>query len=108
MFEYLQQIKSISDTLTAISSPLDTEDLILYTLNGLPANYHAFKTAIRTRHQPITIEELHSLLHIEEQSLQLADSDTTSQLTTTTLAAAKSKDLPYSLCRGRGSSFIRG
>lgn len=46
MDDYLQQIKSITNMLTTIASPLDKEDIILYTLNGLSSQYNPFKTAI--------------------------------------------------------------
>lgn len=44
--EFLQSIKSIVDTLSAVYSPIDDEDLLLYTLNGLPDEYGPFKKAI--------------------------------------------------------------
>lgn len=49
--DYLQQVKTIIDTLITVSLPVDDEDIILYMLNGLPPTFNAFKTAIRTRSQ---------------------------------------------------------
>ena len=48
---------------------IDEEDVLIHTLNGLPHEFNAFKTSIRTRAQPITIEELHTLLKAEELTL---------------------------------------
>lgn len=46
--EYIQKIKHLSDILAAVSCPVDDEDLIIHTLNGLPSEYGPFKTSIRT------------------------------------------------------------
>ncbi|KAE9457954.1 hypothetical protein C3L33_10143, partial [Rhododendron williamsianum] len=59
---YLQQIKTLTDQLALAGSPIDNEDLVLITLNGLSDEFRAFKTSIRTRPSPITMEELCSLL----------------------------------------------
>lgn len=45
MAEYLQQIKKVVDTLPAVSSLLEEEDVILYILNGLPPEFNSFKMA---------------------------------------------------------------
>lgn len=37
--EYNEKINHIADTLSAFSSPIDHEDLIIHTLNGLPQEY---------------------------------------------------------------------
>lgn len=67
--KYIQRIKHISDSLASVSNPIDDEDLILYTLNGLSSEFGPFKTSIRTRSSPILIEELHVLLLCEELSI---------------------------------------
>lgn len=86
IIEYVQKIKTISDSLAAVSCPVDEEDLIIHTLNGLPPEYGAFKTAIRTHSSPISIEELHVLLLREEMNLDgsqqgIPDFSTTAPLT---------------------------
>ncbi|GMQ04334.1 hypothetical protein CsSME_00049783 [Camellia sinensis var. sinensis] len=75
MDEYLTQIKSIADQLALAASPVDDEDLVLLILNGLPDEYNAFKTSIRTRSESISIGVLCSLLnsesiHVESSSKQ--------------------------------------
>ncbi|XP_020691954.1 uncharacterized protein LOC110106395 [Dendrobium catenatum] len=66
MSQYLQEIKTLVDNIAAAGSTVDTEDIILYILNGLPAAYQAFKTSIRTMIQPISLDNLYSLLLSEE------------------------------------------
>ncbi|KAH7864286.1 hypothetical protein Vadar_027803 [Vaccinium darrowii] len=79
---YLQQIKTLNDQLTLAGSQVDIEDLVLITLNGLSDEYRAFKTSIRTRSSPTTMEELCSLLlseaiHEETPGKSQSSSDVT-------------------------------
>ncbi|KAI0510858.1 hypothetical protein KFK09_011468 [Dendrobium nobile] len=48
MPQYLLAIKSIVDAIAATGSPLDPDEVIFYTLNGLLVQYQAFKTSIST------------------------------------------------------------
>ncbi|KAJ8622779.1 hypothetical protein MRB53_031308 [Persea americana] len=50
--------------------PVDDEDLLTHTLNGLPSEYGPFKTSIRTQSSGISLEELHVLLLREEMSIE--------------------------------------
>ncbi|KAJ8624626.1 hypothetical protein MRB53_033156 [Persea americana] len=68
--EYIQRIKRLADSLAAVLFPVDDKDLIIHTLNGLPSDYGPFKTSIRTKSSPISLEELHVLLLCEELSLE--------------------------------------
>ncbi|PKU75736.1 Retrovirus-related Pol polyprotein from transposon TNT 1-94 [Dendrobium catenatum] len=70
MRQYLNQIKILVDNIAAAGSVVDTEDIVLYILNGLSPTYNAFKTAIRTSLQPISLDDLYSLLCNEEINLQ--------------------------------------
>lgn len=87
--DYMKKIKHISDSLAAVLSPVDKEDLIIHTLNGLPSDYAAFRTSIRTRSSPFSIEELHVLLLCEELRLESSQSATSEY---STIAFAASKD----------------
>ncbi|KAL0918303.1 hypothetical protein M5K25_010303 [Dendrobium thyrsiflorum] len=66
MMQYLSDIKAIVDQIAAAGSGVDTEDIILYILNGLPSTYQSFKTAIRTMLCPISLDQLYPLLISEE------------------------------------------
>ncbi|KAI0522820.1 hypothetical protein KFK09_005205 [Dendrobium nobile] len=68
--QYLSQIKSLVDNIAAAGSHIDVEDIILYTLKGLPPSYNLFKVAIRTSPHTITLESLYSLLCSKEINLQ--------------------------------------
>lgn len=53
----------------ATSSFVNTEDIILYTLNELQSSYNLFKTAIHTKLTLVTLEDLYALLVSEEFNL---------------------------------------
>ena len=95
MWNYLHQIKVLVDQLTTCASSVGDEDLILHTLAGLPSLYRLFQTAIRTRsrHDHVSLEELHTLLIYEELSLT---EDTTND-SSTTFTARRTVPQPSSL-----------
>ncbi|KAI0511993.1 hypothetical protein KFK09_012627 [Dendrobium nobile] len=81
----------------------------MYTLNGLPASYQGFKTAIRTNLQPLNLDDFYSLLCSEEtnleneaaralQSVQIPDKSVALNATPTRGSARQ----PYRNARGRG------
>ncbi|KAI0507561.1 hypothetical protein KFK09_013687 [Dendrobium nobile] len=87
MSQYLLAIKSLVDAIVATGSPLDPEEVIFYTLHGLPSQYQAFKIAIRKNLQPLSLDDLYMLLSSKElnlaqeaiadlQNLQLTDPST--------------------------------
>ncbi|XP_043703648.1 uncharacterized protein LOC122653773 [Telopea speciosissima] len=67
--DYYNRVKTIADSLAAANHPVDDSDLILYILGGLGAGYESFATAILTRTDPISSEDLHSLLLSHELHL---------------------------------------
>ncbi|KAI0510566.1 hypothetical protein KFK09_011171 [Dendrobium nobile] len=69
MTQYLLEVKTKVDALAAAGAPVEVEDIIHYTLNGLPNNYQAFKTAIRTNLRSVSLDELYTLLCSEELNL---------------------------------------
>ncbi|KAL0928117.1 hypothetical protein M5K25_002358 [Dendrobium thyrsiflorum] len=112
MTQYLLDIKAKVDSLAAAGAPMDVEDVIHYTLNGLPSTYQAFKTAIRTNLQPLSLDDLYTLLCSEElnlahettkelQSLQL--SDNTMALTA---SRGRGRDLQSRLLEGVTATSI--
>ncbi|KAI0491389.1 hypothetical protein KFK09_025649 [Dendrobium nobile] len=70
MTQYLCEVKMIVDQITTTGVTLDTEDILMYTLNGLSPAYQVFKTSIRTNLNPISLDDLYSLLMSEEVNIQ--------------------------------------
>lgn len=71
MKKYIDNIKEYAQKLAAAGSPMDDDDLIFHTLRGLPKVFNGFKTAVRTRGNTITIDEVIAMLNGEEiQCLQ--------------------------------------
>ncbi|PKU74383.1 Retrovirus-related Pol polyprotein from transposon TNT 1-94 [Dendrobium catenatum] len=70
MQQYLMQIKNQVDNIALSGSQIDTEDILIYILNGLPSTYNSFNTSIRTSLHPIDLDTLYSLLCSEEITMQ--------------------------------------
>ncbi|KAA8528663.1 hypothetical protein F0562_036018 [Nyssa sinensis] len=99
-----QRIKEIKDKLIVVSIPVEDEDLLIHILNGLPAEYNAFKTSIRTRLEHLSIEEIHALLQVDEQTNE--QSNKTSTVTTPAAAMTASYGRSqFSNFRGNSTSF---
>ncbi|PKU71144.1 Retrovirus-related Pol polyprotein from transposon TNT 1-94 [Dendrobium catenatum] len=103
MQTYLTEIKKIVDNIASAGSTIDTEDIILHILNGLPTAYQSFKTAIRTLQTPLKLDNLYAMLiseeiHIQTDTLRLA----TQQEPTTALYANRGRGRRG---RGRNQSF---
>ncbi|KAL0925392.1 hypothetical protein M5K25_003718 [Dendrobium thyrsiflorum] len=80
-------------------SSIDTEDIIFYILNGLPANYQAFKSAIRIKLTPISLDDLYSLLCSEEVNLA---TDAAKELHIIEPTSAQDNHFALTSTRGRG------
>ena len=66
---YLQKVKNTRDKLVAVGILIDNEELLHIILKGLPREYGPFCSAIRTRNEPVSFEEIMVLLQTEELSL---------------------------------------
>ena len=66
---YFQKIKQVRDKLPAVSVFLD-EELLHITIDGLPSKYDSFSSAIWTRSDVLSIEELNILLNAEERVIK--------------------------------------
>ena len=67
---YFQKIKQARDRLVAVSVFMDDEELLHIILNGLPSEYDSFSSAIRTRSDVLSVEELNVLLNAEERVIK--------------------------------------
>ena len=60
--EYLHAVKTLADEITIIDHSISDDDLTLYVLNGLGANFREIVAPIWARESLLTFEELHDLL----------------------------------------------
>ena len=67
---YFQKIKQARDRLVAISVFVDDEELFHVILDGLPSEYDSLSSAIRTRSDVLSVEELNVLLNVEERVIK--------------------------------------
>ena len=66
---YLQKIKIVRDKLLAVGVVVDDEEQLHIAIKGLPKEYNAFKSAIRTRSAHLSFDELSTMMNAEEESL---------------------------------------
>ncbi|CAN6676440.1 unnamed protein product [Malus baccata var. baccata] len=69
MSDYLQELKEISDSLTAAGAPISDRDLIATILAGLPNDFESFTDSIMLRLSSTSLDELHGLLLTKELSM---------------------------------------
>lgn len=66
--EYLQKVKSITDSFTAIGDPVPYKEQVDVLLDGLPSEYESLVNLIsmNTKFQSLTIQEIGALLQAQE------------------------------------------
>ena len=67
---YFQKIKQARDRLAVVSVFVDDEGILHIVLDGLPSSYDSFSSAIRTRSDVLSVEELNALLNAEERVIK--------------------------------------
>ncbi|CAI0428863.1 unnamed protein product [Linum tenue] len=68
--EYLQTAKSKADQLAALGAPVRPDDLVGWITDGLGEDYRPFVRHLESKMEPISFEDLHSLLLSEESQLK--------------------------------------
>jgi len=91
MYEYLHGIKALSDELAIINSPLNDDDIVIHTLNGLDTEYHEIIAALRARENPIGFDDLHDVLSDFENYLKRDEMPQDTPIIATTHAAHRGK-----------------
>ena len=66
MNTFLHKIKVDHDKFLVVGVVVDNEELICIVLRGLPKDFAHFFSAIRTRSEPITYEQLSIMLQSEK------------------------------------------
>ncbi len=67
--DYSTKVKNLADALTSIGAPIDDEDLVAVTLNGLGKDYSQFRTSIAVRKTFPNFQDLITLLISEEMRI---------------------------------------
>jgi hypothetical protein len=63
---YSTKVKNLADVLASIGTPVDDEDLVAMTLNGLGKDYNQFRTSIVVRETFPNFQDLITLLISED------------------------------------------
>ena len=66
---YLQKIEVVKEKFLVVGVIVDDEELLHIAIKGLPKEYNAFRSAIRTRSTQLSFDELSTMLNVEEESL---------------------------------------
>jgi hypothetical protein len=67
--DYSTKVKNLADALASIGAPVDDEDLVTVTLNGLGKDYSQFRTSIVVRETFPNFQDLITLLISEEMRI---------------------------------------
>ena len=102
MDSFFQRIKEVRDKLGAVAVCVDEEKLIRLALEALLPEYDAFCSAIRTRNDVLTIEELNTLLNTEERSIKKRSNH--SVLRDSTSFAMAANQFNQNFAKGRGKA----
>jgi hypothetical protein len=81
----------VADELAIINSPIDNDDLVIHTMNGLGSEYKEVAASIRTREKSLSFEELHDLLTDFESYLHRDEATENPSPVVTANAAQKAK-----------------
>jgi hypothetical protein len=77
--DYSTKVKNLADALASIRAPIDNEDLVIVTLNGLGKDYSQFRTSIAVRETFPDFQDLITLLISEEMRVISTSSNGGSQ-----------------------------
>jgi uncharacterized spore protein YtfJ len=77
--DYFTKVKNLANALTSIGTPVDDEDLVVVTLNGLGKDYSQFRTSIVVRETFSDFQDLITLLISEEMRIVSTSSNAGSQ-----------------------------
>jgi len=109
---YMLKIKVARDKLLPVGVIVDDEELLHIALKGLPKEYNAFRSAIRTRSTHLSFDELLTMLNAEEESLNEGSEIKDPIFAMSTVANSKPNNngfnQSYNRGRGRGNYNNRG
>ena len=109
---YLQKIKIVRDKLLAVGVIVDDEELLHIAIKGLPKEYNAFRSAIRTRITQLGFDELSTMLNAEEESfnegIEVKDSIFVLAASTNQKSNSNGFNQNHNRGKGRGNFNNRG
>lgn len=84
MDSYIDEIRSHAHKLEAVGHHVDDDDLVFYTLNGLPQEeFKQLRTASGARGGDVTFEELRTILNSKESRIHKNESTSAKLFVTT-------------------------
>lgn len=91
MSDYLQQIKSIADSLSAIGDPVSYKEHVDIVLEGLPSEYETLVSlcSMNSKFQSLSIQEIGALLLAQEARIEKNKCSAATEFTVNTATAGK-------------------
>jgi len=81
--DYSTKVKNLIDAIASIGAPIDDEDLVVVTLNGLGKYYNQFRTSIAVQETFLDFQDLITLLISEKIRIVSTSSNGGSQVLST-------------------------
>lgn len=107
MDSYIDEIRSYAQRLEAVGHHIDDDDLVFYTLNGLPKEeFKQLRTTIGARGGDITFEELTTILHFEESRTHKEELNSAKVFVATSKPPDMTKSQPFSASSSFGPSMF--
>ena len=100
---YLQKIKVVRDILLAVGVIIDDEEFLQITIKGLPKEYNAFRSTIRTKSTQLSFDELSTMLNAKEKSLN-EGLDVKDPIFALAATSTSKPNVNYNKGRGRGNT----
>lgn len=102
---FLEKAKQLADNLAAAGKPIPPDDLVFYILGGLPTEFEPLVMYVTSRAEPITVEELNTMLLTQEHRLALTTLMASMDLSPTPAANIAARQPSHG---GRGGHRGRG
>lgn len=107
MDSYIDEIRSHAQRLEAVGHHIDDDDLVFYTLNGLPKEeFKQLRTAIAARGGDITFEELTIILRSEETRTHKDELNLAKVFVVTSKLPEMTKPQPFNPSSSSGPSMF--
>lgn len=101
--EYITKMKSLADDMASAGKKLEDDELVSYILTGFDRDFDPVVTAVSTRVEPISVNELFTQLTSHEQRIDLRDNHSS-----VNLADKRGRGNNINNTRGRGGGSRGG
>jgi hypothetical protein len=110
--EFFVKMKGLADDMASAGRKLEDEELVTFIITGLGEEFESFVSAVASRVEPISVNELYAQLIAFEQRKELHGGGSQSSANIATKGGSRGNSSNFNQSRGRGdggqSGFRRG